>query len=217
MNTYGYTFSWVRILLLLFLVTAIAGCGQRRPVNLGEADIHALGFGVGRALKSELERGDTVLLFGVPNPIGYTEALERAIVRGLERQLGSLGVRVVRIRYTDAEAEIYLRGRYDVLHPDYAQAAFKRHGGPAARAVISLQGWPDDQDAFLPDHLVFVAVSWGQQIDPQVWTSAFERVIAVIAWGGTAEGRPSHRALKAEEDLLRWFDDRFEVVKGARQ
>lgn len=210
---------WMRTGLLLactgILLTG-AGCGKRRPVNIGEADMIALGYGIGRELMNDVSRGDTLLLFGVPNAVGYTDELERGIVRGLNSQLGNEGVRIVRVRYTEEEGETYMRGQHQSLHPDFAQEAFNRHGGSTARAVVSLLGWPDTRDSFLPENITFVGVSWNYYVDPDAWLRQFNQVISIVTWGQPAEGRPSRRALRSEEEILHWFDDRFEVAKGAR-
>lgn len=210
---------WLRVGVVLACAGALltaSGCGKKRPVNIGEADMIALGYGIGRELKSTVGRGDTVLLFGIPNAIGYTEDVEREIVRGLRSQFGGDGVRVERVSYTEEEIEAYMRGQHQSLHPDYAQGPLTRYGGSNARAVISLLGWPDARASFLPSNITFVGVSWNHYIDPEAWLPHFAKVISVVTWGEPAEGRPSRRALRNDEDILRWFDDRFEIATGAR-
>lgn len=200
--------------LVLLLLLGVSGCGKKRPVNLGQADITALGLGVGRELRNDLVRGDTVLVFGIPNARAHAEESERAIVRGLEAQLRDVGVRVQRVRYTDEEFEAYMRGRYDSLHANFAASAFQRYESAMPRAIMSLVGWPDDGQTFLPSNATFVGVSWSWGEEPQHWLDMFDRVIAVNSLHGPIMGRPSRNALRREEEVLEWFDERFEVLKG---
>lgn len=200
----------------LAVVLAVSGCGKTRPVNVGEADILSLGTGLGMALQPMVSRGDTVLLFGVPKPVGYTEELERSVVAGLESQLRSAGARVVRVRYTDEESERYGRGHFTVLHPDFAGDAWQRYSDSAPRIVISLVGWPDRQNVFLPENIAFVGISWSGPENPQRWLDAFEEVISVNATLNPVEGRPSRHALRRAEDVQRWFEERYEVRQGSR-
>lgn len=205
----------VTALLAVWLLVGL-GCGRKRPVNLAEADVSALGSGIGRELRTEVGGGDRILVFGVPGAIGYTEELERAIVRGIEDQVKADGAEVSRVQYTPAESEEFLRGRYTTLHPAFAGEAFARHGTPAPQVVVSLIGWPFDQELFLPTNIVWVGVSWEERVDPARWLPHFDGVISIRALGGPVAGRPSRSALRKPADVEAWFDDRFEVVKEVR-
>lgn len=209
--------KWMHVIVpvvAVLLILGIAGCGKKRPVNLGEADITALGLGVGRELQSDLVQGDTLLVFGIPNARAHAEESERAIVRGLENQLRGLGVRVQRVRYTDEEFEAYMRGRHDSLHESFAASAFQRYAGDSPRAIMSLVGWPEDGQTFLPSNATFIGISWTWGENPQHWLDMFDRVIAVNSLHGPITGRPSRSALRREDEVLEWFDERFEVLKG---
>ncbi len=205
---------YLSIPLICILSLAFIGCGERRPVNLGEADITALGAGVGRELREDLGRGDTMLVFGIPQAHANAEAMERAIVRGLEHQLKEVGARVERVRYTDEEYEAYMRGRHETLHADFAATAMKRYQARSPKAIMSLVGWPAPDQSFLPQDITFVGVSWTWGEDPDSWLPMFDRVLVVNSLHGPITGRPSRHALRRPEQVLGWFDDRFEVVRG---
>lgn len=194
---------------ILLVATA---CGPKRPVYVGEADITAVGMGVGRELQTLLGRGDTLLVFGMPNPIGHTDALERAVLRGLESQLQGQGVRILRVSYTDEEFTRYSEGRYTVLHPNFARTALQRYSDRPPRAVLSLMGWPDPHEPFLPRNIAFIGVSWDWPEDPAPWTRHFNEVIAVNSAHSEVFGRPSRRALRRPDDVLEWFEERFDVL-----
>jgi hypothetical protein len=197
--------------LLMSCILLSAGCGKKRPLNKGEADITALGVGIGSILKQHVQQGDKVLVFGVPNPVGYSDALERAVLKGLEAQLKPFGVRVERALYTVEEGETYGRGQYRLLHPAFAGGVWQRQQNPRPQIVVSLIGWPERDAVFLPETITFVGVSWLHPVSPQSWTRHFEKVIAVHAKNGPVFGRPSRHALKKEAELQQWFDDRFDV------
>lgn len=200
--------------LAVLLMLGLSGCGKKRPVNLGEADITALGLGVGRELRDTLGQGDTVLVFGIPQARANAELLEAAVVRGLENQLKDQGVRVERVQYTDQEFDAYMNGRHETLHPNYAGGAMDRYRDRSPRAIVSLVGWPDTQATFLPRDITFVGVSWSWAEDPRPWLTMFDRVIVINSLHGPISGRPSRNALRRPEEVLEWFDERFEIRKG---
>jgi len=206
-HRHGYA-GWA---LLALVVIVAVGCGKKRPVNVGEADIASLGSGVGYLLKDRIQRGDTVVLFGVPNPVGYTEELEQVVVAGLEHQLKSVGAKVVRVHYKPEEAEAYGRGQYSTLHPAYAAEAWQRYAASSPRAVISLIGWPDREQPFLPKDLTFVGISWTPSGSLRAWTNQFNTVISVVSKEGPVTGRPSRKALKNHREIKEWFEERYEV------
>lgn len=198
------------ILLVLALLFS-PGC-KKRPVELGMADMQALGAGIGRALCAFLSTGDTVLVFGTPGAIGYGAGVETDSVSGMNRTLAVCGSKAVPISYTAEEIRAYHAHQSDGLDAEYAAPAFARARDQSCRAVVSLGGPPSG--GFLPADAVLVLVSWS----PGAGTpdaKGFRAVVHVKALSAEGLHPPPNKSLhKDVAAALAWFDQRFttEVV-----